>query len=307
MTDWTPFFVALLAFCAMAGVVYVAGQYYVRVAQMNRRLPTSPTVAIDPTVKVGGIAGLVAQHFDEKRFGVDETTRGQLRLNLVRAGYFRRDAINFYVFWRLAAVVLLPLVVYLALLIAAPDAGTGPKMLAVVMASALGIIVPDALISRKQRRLAAEYRNMFPDVLDLLVVCIDAGLSLEGALHRITGEIAKRSRYFGINLMITEAEMRAGRSFIDALGSLAERLAIPEARSLIALLRQSLELGSDVGEALRIFSEEMRDKRLLRAEEQANKLAVKMTMPLVMFIFPVILIVVMLPVAIRVAALIHLR
>ena len=86
---------------------------------------------------------------------------------------------------------------------------------------------------------------------------------------------------------------------------MADRLIIPEARSLVALLRQSREIGSDVGEALQVFSDEMRNKRLLRAEEQANKLAVKMTLPLALFIFPVVLMVVMLPVAIRIMAMIY--
>jgi tight adherence protein C len=86
---------------------------------------------------------------------------------------------------------------------------------------------------------------------------------------------------------------------------MANRLIIPEARSLVALLRQSRELGSDISEALRVFSDEMRDKRLLRAEEQANKLAVKMTIPLALFIFPVVLMVIMLPIAVRLLVLIH--
>jgi tight adherence protein C len=95
------------------------------------------------------------------------------------------------------------------------------------------------------------------------------------------------------------AEMRAGRSTIDALGSLAERICIAEARSLVAMLRQSIELGTDVGDALRVFGDEMRDRRLLRAEERANQLPVKMVGPLGMFIFPVILGLVLLPVLIR--------
>jgi tight adherence protein C len=177
----------------------------------------------------------------------------------------------------------------------------------IAIAGALGIFAPDAFLSRKRRQLEVQYRTVFPDILDLLVVCVDAGLSVEAALNRITGEITKRSRNFGINLAIMSAEMRAGRSFVDALGSMADRLIIPEARSLVALLRQSQEIGSDVGEALRVFSDEMRDKRLLRAEEQANKLAVKMTLPLALFIFPVVLMVVMLPVVIRIMAMVHSR
>ena len=135
------------------------------------------------------------------------------------------------------------------------------------------------------------------------MVCIDAGLTLDGAINRVTAELGlRRSRVFGINLAVMAAEMRAGRSFIEALSALAERLMIPEARSLVALLRQSMELGSNIGEALRVFGDEMRDKRLLRAEEQANKLSVKMILPLALFIMPVVLTVILLPVLIRLFA-----
>ena len=305
MSDWTPIVISALAFFAMAGIAFAVGQYYFRSIQLGRRLPAPIGISPERGEAGSGIAGLVARHFDERRFGVDEATRGKLRLNLVQAGYFRRDAINFYVFWRLAAVVLLPLVTYILLQIATPDGPFATKFAATIVAAALGIIAPDAFISRKKGRQAAEYRIVFPDILDLLVVCIDAGLSLEGGLDRITGEIAKRSRNFGINLAVMQAEMRAGRSFIDALGSMADRLMIAEARSLVALLRQSIVLGSDIGDALRIFSNEMREKRMLRAEEQANKLAVKLVLPLALFIFPVVLGTIMLPIVIRMLALFH--
>jgi tight adherence protein C len=299
MTDWTPLLVALLAFCTMAGVAFVVGQYYMRSVRLRRRLPVAHASAAE--VEIGGnIAQLVARHFGETRFSFDDTLRGKLRLNLIRAGYFRRDAINFYVSWRLAAVVLVPIASYILLELAFPRLQFGSRVILVSIAAALGLVAPDAFISRRQRQLSAEYRILFPDFLDLLVVCTDAGLTLDGALNRITGEIGdRRSRVFGINLAVMAAEIRAGRSFIDALGALANRLMIPEARSLVALLRQSLELGSDVGEALRVFGNEMREKRLLRAEEQANKLSVKMILPLGLFIMPVVLMVILLPVAIR--------
>jgi tight adherence protein C len=164
----------------------------------------------------------------------------------------------------------------------------------------LGVIGPDAYIARRQRLLSTEYRIVFPDFLDLMTVCVDAGLSLEGSLSRITPEIGRRSRHFGVNLAVMGAEMRAGRTFVEALGTLADRLMIPEARSLVAVLRQSAELGSDVSEALRVFSDEMRNKRMLRAEEEANKLSVKMLLPLALFIFPVVLGVIVLPIALRI-------
>ena len=300
MTEWTPLIVALLAFAAIAGVAFVAGEFYAREMQLRRRLPVAAGASAAQQEVGGNIARLVARHFDEKRFGVDDTLRGKLRLNLIKAGYFRSDAVNFYLFWRLAAAVLLPLASYLALEFMFPRVQFGSRLIIVVIAIVLGVVGPDAFVSRRQRLLSAAYRVVFPDFLDLLVVCIDAGLTPEGAVNRITGEIGdRRNRVFGINLALMTAEMRAGRSFIDALGALAERLMIPEAKSLAALLRQSMELGSDVGEALRVFGDEMRDRRLLRAEEQANKLSVKMIMPLAMFIMPVVLMVVLLPVVIR--------
>jgi tight adherence protein C len=299
MIEWTPFAISLLAFCAMAGVAFVAGQSYFRAVRLRRRLPL-PQETSRGGPSSGNIGRLVAKHFDGKRFGVDDSVRGKLRLNLIRAGYFRNDAINFYVFWRLAAVILTPICAYVVLDLAFPNSQFATRLVLVLIATGLGVAGPDAFISRRQRALSAEYRTIFPDFLDLLMVCVDAGLTIEASVNRITGEIgSRRSRAFGINLEVMAAEMRAGRSFIEALGTLAERLMIPEAKSLVGLLRQSLELGSDVGEALRVFGDEMRDRRLLRAEEQANKLSVKMIFPLALFILPVVLMVILLPVAIR--------
>src|ERR1700745_4337229 len=113
MADWTPFLVAVLAFGAMAGIAFVAGQYYLRESHLQRRLPASQAVILDSGKQAtSGIGRLVTRHFDEKRFGVDDTLRGKLRMNLIRAGYFRKDAISFYVFWRVTAAILIPIVCY---------------------------------------------------------------------------------------------------------------------------------------------------------------------------------------------------
>jgi tight adherence protein C len=124
-------------------------------------------------------------------------------------------------------------------------------------------------------------------------------LSVEAAFDRVRGQIIKEDRELGMNLEMMGAEMRAGRNSIEALNSLADRLGIDEASIFVAVLRHSLELGGDVVEAMRIYSDEMRDKRLLRAEETANKLSVKMVLPLALCIFPVILTIVMLPVILK--------
>jgi len=248
-----------------------------------------------------GFDALVSTYFDEKRFGIKDSVRAELRRELIRAGFFRADAINYYIFARMASVVVLTITGYLFVELFLADAEWYLKFGSVGIVILLAALGPDAYIARRKRKLREDFRIAFPDMLDLMVVCVDSGLSLEATLDRISGEIARQNQHLGSNLLIMGAETRAGRGTIDALASLADRLGLEEAHSLVAILRQSIELGTDVGGGLRVFSDEMRDRRLLRAEERANELPVKMVLPLGLFIFPVILGLVMLPVMLRLA------
>jgi tight adherence protein C len=295
MFDYLPYFIISLAFSAVAVLVIVLGQYLSTQARLKRRLRA-------PVRRSTALREFIAKHFDERRFGVDSTLRGKLRSELIRAGFFRSDALNYYLFARVAAVVTLSSLAYLVAEYLLAEQPWIFKLVLLMVSFLLAIVGPDAYLSRRQRLLSERYRQLFPDFLDLLTVCVDAGLSLEGALDRITSEISRQNRELGLNLLMLAAETRAGRSTIEALDSLAQRLVLDEARSLVLMLRQSLELGTDVSEALRVFSDELREKRLLRAEEQANKLPVKMVLPLA-FIFLVILMVVLLPIMIRLAVL----
>jgi len=304
MLETTPILVVALSFGMVAAIVFVIGQYFTTQAQVQRRLLPAQASKKSVGAPASGLQAFVAKHFDEKRFGIDTTLRGKLRRELLRAGYFRSDALNYYLFCRIAVVVLLPTAAYVASEFLLAGRPWYAKILAAGLTLTLAIIGPDIYLDQRQRHLARRYRKLFPEFLDLLVVCIDAGLSLEASLNRITIEIIKHSRQLGLNLMMMSAEMRAGRSIIDALDSFADRVTLDEARSLVLVLRQSLELGSDIGDTLRVFSDEMRDKRVFRAEENANKLPVKMTAPLGLFIFPVVLLVVLFPVAIRLARMI---
>jgi tight adherence protein C len=245
---------------------------------------------------------LVVRYFDEKRFKVEGAFRSKLRQQLLRAGFFHPNAINYYIFARVGAVIALPVFTYALVILFMPSSGALLKSLLIGVMATIAILGPDAYIARRQRKLQQEYAIAFPDLLDMMVVCVDAGLSLDGALERLSLEIAKKHYALGMNLLMLGAETRAGRSTVDALMSFADRLGLDEARSFVATLRQSIELGSDISNTLTVFSEEMRDKRLLRAEERANKLPVKMVAPLAMFIFPVVLMVVLLPVVVKLAA-----
>ena len=303
MFDLAPIAIPVLSFGAVAGIVFVLGRYYLIQVRMQQRLPSqagAPDNRAGPPLQ--GIDSFIARHFDEKRFRVDPARREKLRAELLKAGYFGGHAVNYYIFARITGAICFPLLV----LVTAQffSSGTPPlvKVLIVAVSALIGFAGPDAYLSRRQRFLAQRYRQVFPDLLDLLVLCIDAGMTVEGAFSRVQSEIIKRCWEFGKNIEMMGAEMRAGRSTTEALESLAERLNLDEAGSFVTMLRQSLELGSDLADALRVFSDEMREKRLLRAEEAANKLSVKMVIPLGLFIFPVVLLVIMLPVIIKLTA-----
>jgi tight adherence protein C len=305
--DLSSLLIAILAFGAVAITVFAIGQFVAVQIRVHQRVAAQGQGAAqrrDAESAPGWASGfdaLVSTIFDEKRFGVEGSVRTKLRRDLIRAGFFRVDAIKYYIFARIATVVVLAIAILLAeQFLANSDWYLKLGLVAIVML--LAVLGPDAYIARRKGKLHLGFRIAFPDMLDLLVVCIDAGLSLEAALERISGEISRQNRHLGANLQIMGAEMRAGRSTIDALASLADRLGLDEARSLAAMLRQSIELGTDVGDALRAFSDEIRDRRLLRAEERANQLPVKMVGPLGLFIFPVVLGIAMVPVIIRLLA-----
>jgi len=299
LLDLSPQLIMIFAFGAVTVAVYGIGQVVSVQMRVRQRMVAPQAVASAAPTLGSNLDALVATYFDERRFGVAGAVRAKLRKDLIRAGFFRPDAVNYYIVARLLTVIVLPVLAYVFAEQFMANREWYFKLSLVMVAMLLGVVGPDAYIARRQRRLHERYRITFPDMLDLMVVCLDAGLSLEAALDRVSSDVVRQNRQLGSNLMLLGAEMRAGRSTVDALDSLADRLGLDEARSLVAMLRQSVELGTDVGDALRVFSDEMRDRRLLRAEERANQLPVKMVGPLGLCIFPVILGLVMLPVIIR--------
>lgn len=306
MVDFSLIAIMGLAFAAVAAAVFAAAQSYLSRDQMRRRLsaPASAPIASNANAaKAASFRWLIAEHFVEGQFGVDTALRTKLRRELVKAGYFNDDAIRYYIFARLCTVLALPVSVFLVLQLIAPAAPIHLLLIVVGACALLGIFLPDAYLSRRQRILSGQYRLLFPDLLDLLVVCVTAGLSIEAAFDRVGSEIAKQHETLGMNIGLMGAETRAGRSMMEALTSFAGRLGLDEASALVAVMRQSIELGGDIGDLLRIYSDEMREKRLLRAEETANKLSVKIVMPLGAFIFPVILAIVLLPILIKLSTL----
>jgi tight adherence protein C len=289
------------AFMAVAGVVLVMGHYFQSRTELRRRLASGGThsavVSEHPTR--GGLANFVAESFTEDRFGVDNDLRQKLRRELIRAGFFNPNAIRYYVFARFCSVILLPLGVFALGKLMLAQASNTVLLLLVAVVAAIGVFAPDAFLKRRQASLVKKNRLVFPDLLDLINVCMSAGLSVEASFDRVRNHIGKRSYSLGFNIELMGAEIRAGRSAIEALNAFASRLGLDEAASFVAVLRHSIDLGGDVAESLRVFSEEMRTRRMLLAETKANELPVKMVLPLSLGIFPVILMIIMLPIMLK--------
>src|SRR5262245_31754683 len=179
MIDLVPILLPALSFAAVAAAVFVAGHYFTVHARMQRRLP-APVQPGDMAAgdAFQGLHAFVARRFDSKRFGIDGAARDNLRRELLRAGYFRAYAVNYYILARLAAVLLLPIITYALVEVLLRQAAAILKIALVAVAALIAFAAPDAYLVRRQRRLALLYRHIFPDLLDLLVICVDAGLSL---------------------------------------------------------------------------------------------------------------------------------
>lgn len=231
----------------------------------------------------------------------DPNQASALRVKLARAGFSGREAVAYYLGVRSIGLVLATVATLMLVPMAISKSGSGlVLMLAGVMAG-IAVLGPDQALRQRQTKREREYRDGFPDLLDLLVASVQAGLSLDAAVSRITEELVSRYPNLAENLYLMTLEFRAGQARKDAWSRFADRLGIDEARSFSTMLRQAEEMGSSMGETLSVFSDDMRQKRMLRAEEKALALPAKMMIPLILFIFPCLIGVLMLPAGVKIA------
>jgi len=164
----------------------------------------------------------------------------------------------------------------------------------------MGLYIPSLFIRVRADRRQQELINGFPDALDLMLVCVEAGLGLEAAFARVGMEITTSHPRLAEQFGAVVLELRAGRSHEDALRRMADRAGADEIRAFATLLIQSTKLGSSIAQTLRTYASEMRERRRMRAEEKAHRLPVLISIPLVACMLPVMIGVLMLPAAIRV-------
>lgn len=231
----------------------------------------------------------------------NDHNHNSLQNRLISAGYFSpRAALTFQVI-RFTIAFLVFLGVVLIVPIFFVELPNLTVIIIGLISSGLVFIICNIVLERRGKKRQIEYRKTFPDFLDTLMVCLDAGMSIEAAFNRVAKEfLDSPKRDFGLHLAIMMLEVRGGRRLRDALTNLSNRLVIDEARALAVLFRQSEELGASVTKTLRVFSQDMRDRRIIHAEEKANTLPIKMLFPLSVFLFPISLLIVIVPIAITV-------
>jgi tight adherence protein C len=233
----------------------------------------------------------------------DPENVARLRMRLIQAGYMDPRAVGTFFLIRFGGFFAAAVGVFLINnWLASAEATATSRWSFVIIAGASGYFLPGLALSRLISVKMREYRNGFPDFMDLMIVCSDAGMAMEAGIERVSKELALTYPSLSQNLTLVSLELRAGRSLDDALKSLADRLSLDEVRSFATLLQQSKELGTSLSGALRVFSDEMRHKRMSLAEEKAHALPAKMSVPVTVCILPVVLMVAIIPIIVKMTA-----
>jgi tight adherence protein C len=221
-----------------------------------------------------------------------------LRRRLVQAGIYDPRGVAYFFIGRTALAIGLAIAMFIFFPLVKQTSSSMLWLMAIAGGLA-GYVGPSMYIDRRISARKLEHRTGFPDFMDLLVVCADSGLSMEASLERVGRELGQSYPSLSANIHLTNLEIRAGRPLKDALEHFADRLALEEARAFATLINQSIDLGSSITDAMRVYSDDMRHKRLSRAEEKAYALPAKLAVPMMVCIFPVLFVVILLPVIVR--------
>ena len=296
-------FVAVaLATYAVISLTGQRGQIRQRLAGSAPSLPAQAGPTHFGTLRGDATRGLWAKlvnTIEKSGIPLVDTKDASLRTRMIAAGYTSPMAPRIYSLVRLALVVGLPLLLFVYLWLTGQRPGTGKLFFQAVAAAVIGLYVPTLVLRAKADRRRQDIVNGFPDALDLMLVCVEAGLGLESAFSRVGTEMTRTHPLLAEQLGTVVLELRAGRSREDALRRMADRAGVDEIRAFATLLIQSTKLGSSIGQTLRIYAAEMREKRRMRAEEKAHRLPVLLSIPLVACMLPVMIGVLMLPAVIR--------
>jgi tight adherence protein C len=225
----------------------------------------------------------------------EDKDREKLARELRMAGFKHPSAPAQFVVARVSLAIGLPLLFLLLQTLSAKPITGAPLIIFAVVLCGVGLIAPRAVVDNRAGARRTALEQEFPDALDLMVVCVEAGLGLEAAFVRVADDVKYSHPRIAEEFSAMSDELRAGRSRADALRSLAERANVDAVKSFVALLIQTDSLGTSIGQTLKTYASEMREHRFLKAEEKAMRIPVLMTIPLVACILPVIVTALLLP------------
>jgi tight adherence protein C len=255
----------------------------------------APPVKDRLAVRVSTALGPVASYVLPQK----ESERTEMMEQLVRAGFRSPQALQVFYATKSLLTVALPMLVLVGSRFM-PELETQKAVIYALFASGIGLLAPNYVLSKLVGRRMKALRNGFPDALDLLVVCVESGLGLGAAIQRVADELDVSHPELAFELATVNAEIRAGRPREQALRNLSDRTGLPDIRGLVGLLVQTMRFGTGISDALRVYSEEFRDKRMQRAEEKAARMGTTLLFPLVLCMFPVFFVVAVGPAVIRI-------
>ena len=222
---------------------------------------------------------------------VEQMTASKLRM--MRAGYRSKNAVRMFHFAQFALGIgmLLLGVIYAMLVSSKQEVSTQFMIMATLIPGAAGYYLPQYWVQRRVQTRQVEIIQGFPDALDMMLVCVEAGQSLDQSVNRVARESRAGYPALADEFEIVSQETKAGKERVQVLKDMAERVGVPDVASFVTTLVQSATFGTSIAEALRIYSAEMRDKRVMRAEEKANTLPTKLTLGTMMFTVPPLMII----------------
>lgn len=288
-------FATVCGLAALAMVIFSPGY-------LRQRLDSYVEKAEPTALENGWVekAVKVARPLSKLSLPEDGWEKSSLRTRFMNAGWRNPQAATLYFAAKTILALLVPALVGLGLALS-HSAATGQRLLMYLFfAAALGYYLPNIALNRIATRRQREIFENIPDALDLLTVCVEAGLSLERALIKVAGEIHIKSATLAQELQLVLMEMRAGFTKEKALRNFALRSGVEDVDTLVAMLIQSERFGTSMGASLRVHADNLRTKRRLAAEERAAKIGLKLLFPLIFFIFPTLLMVLLGPAGIQI-------
>jgi tight adherence protein C len=284
--------------CALAWLAMMLFAPQALRARLRRFIGKSDTTQLESDGWVERVAK-VTQPLTRLSIPEEGWEKSTLRTRFMNAGWRNPFAPTLFFAAKTALALLAPAMIGV-LVVAAVIALSGIKLLFLLLLTAsVGYYLPNVTLNQIARRRQREIFETLPDALDLLTVCVEAGLSLERAFVKVAGEIHIKSVTLAQELQLVLMEMRAGFSKERALRNFALRSGVNDVDTLVAMLIQSERFGTSVGDSLRVYSENLRNKRRLLAEECAAKIGLKLLFPLIFCIFPTLLMVLLGPAAIQ--------